>query len=170
MATNVRAYRQSERVIDPAHLAEFDRMLRSSPSVVLLAGAMLFVVACWVGLTQPLGAGTVLAVLAGTAVLTVTAVLGFRLGSARDDRVQAISRDIAPLRAVAVFDEEAVSDAALWDASALAEDIWQLVMANERLDDAVVRTAAQEIELAEYHAERERLGRVLLGMLHPAAV
>ena len=112
MATNVRAYRQSERVIDPARVAEFDRMMRSSPSVVLLAGAMLFVIACWVGLTQPLGPSTVLAVLAGTAVLTVTAVLGFRLGSAREDRVQAVSRDIAPLRAVAVFDEQAVSDTA----------------------------------------------------------
>lgn len=170
MASNVRAYRQGEVVVDPVHLAEFDRMTRSSPTAVTFTGTVLFVIACWAGLAQPLGAGTVFAVLFGTAALAVTAFGGVKLALARSARVAAISRNLSSLRQAVVFDEAAVTDLALWEASALAEDLWELVERHERLEDALVRTASQERELEAYLTERERLGRVLLGMLHPAVV
>jgi hypothetical protein len=85
-------------------------------------------------------------------------------------RREQISRDLWPLRSVAVFDEAAAADLAIWDAAGLALELEALDDANERLSSALARTPEQERELDEYERQRLEIAARVLDLVTPQTV
>ena len=144
MATNIRG----RRVIMPGHTAEYDRITRTSPLSIIGAGAGVWIImtlsAAALGL--PNLAATCLMALAAFAGISLI-IHGARLAYRNDQRLRVITRDMANLRAVAVFDETAASDQNLWEAADIANARALVEWRVDELDGASVRSPAFESEL-----------------------
>lgn len=159
MAQNTRG----NRVVEPAHVAEYDRISRVTPIALTVGGVALFFVAT--GMTIHFSTDGLLALLSlalGTLAMAGSLGWAIKLAVANSDRQDEISRDLWAVRDVAVFDEATVDDHALYEAAGLAEDLRQLDHDNARLSQALVRTPEQERQLADHeHARHELAHRIL---------
>jgi len=162
--------RQHDLVVEPLHTAEFDRIAKSSPLTLLVAGVVLFLVSAWLVLS--VFHGSVLApviVFMGVGAIIACSWMGLNQAVANTDRLAEITRPLEPLRSVVAFDPDTVPGDTLWEAAGLAIQLAELEETYQPLADARLLTPAQERELADLESSSHILAGRILTLIHPDA-
>lgn len=162
MATNIRIH----HVVEPGRTAEYDRIARVSPIVVLVGGILMACVFAVASIVSNLGDnGMTFMLLLAALVALGGIVIAFRLADDGARRREAISRPLEPLRAVIVFDEESVSDEALWDAAGIALQCEELEDATDDIASARYRTVAQDEVYISRESQLHEMGQRILALV-----
>lgn len=166
MSTNIRG----DRVVEPLHTAEFDRIAKSSPIALLVGGVLVF--AGSVVTVIALGGENVvvpLVVFAGVGAMVLAFWHSYKLGEANIARLTEMSRPLEPLFGVASFDPATLSSDALWEAAGLALHLAEFEETYAPLAAARLLTPAQERELEDLEATSDHIAQRILTIVHPDA-
>lgn len=146
MAANIRG----ELVVKPGHTAEYDRITRTHPFGLIVAGVIVWIAGTFTAIAIHQDGGQLVALLVlATGVGGLLAWRGGVLAYRNDFAKSDLTRELYALRAVAVFDEDAVSDTNMWSAAGLADERQSLEWRVEELTQASVRSDQYEQELTE---------------------